>query len=110
MTRNKIERAALLFNDRGRGRGRDGGRGRGRCRGRGRGIGRGRGRGRGDMYFQKDTGNFEKELQQVINDAGKSKHPKRILGLFHPKMTPMLSFSGMYLKPFIYHRNITNSQ
>ena len=32
------------------------------------------------------------------------------LDLFQPKMSPTLSFSGMYQKPFIYCRNKTNSQ
>ena len=30
--------------------------------------------------------------------------------LFQPKMSPTLSFSGVYRKSFIYRRNRTNSQ
>ena len=33
-----------------------------------------------------------------------------ITDLVQPKMSPMLSFSGIYRKPYIYHRNRTNSQ
>ena len=32
------------------------------------------------------------------------------LDLFQPKMSPTLSFSGMYQKSFIRRRNSTNSQ
>ena len=33
-----------------------------------------------------------------------------LFDLFQPKMSPTLSFSGMYQKSFIYRRNRTNSQ
>ena len=32
------------------------------------------------------------------------------LDVVHPKMSPTISFSGMYKKQFIYRRNNTNSQ
>ena len=37
-------------------------------------------------------------------------HQQTILDLFQPKMSPKVSFSGMYRKPFIRRRNRTNSQ
>ena len=33
-----------------------------------------------------------------------------LFDLVQPKMSPTLSFSSMYKKPFIYRRNKTNSQ
>ena len=37
-------------------------------------------------------------------------YPKIYPDLFQPKMSPTLSFSGMYRKSFIYRRNRTNYQ
>ena len=45
--------------------------------------------------------NFETIFAQIQDQVGDG---------VHPKISPTISFSGMYQKPFIYCRNRTNSQ
>ena len=46
----------------------------------------------------------------VIDKHGGAGYIGGIIYLVQPKMSPTLSFSGMYPKSFIYRRNKTNYQ
>ena len=50
---------------------------------------------------------FSMWLRKELTDVGQGVSSK---DLVHTKITPTLSFSGKYQKPFIYHRNRTNYQ
>ena len=56
-------------------------------------------------YMINPTFTINKEFREQVN-----KCMKTTFDLFHPKMYPTLSFSGMYQKSYIYHRNRTNYQ
>ena len=61
--------------------------------------------------IEKSKDNFvspSAEIEKISKEYTKTQ--KATNDLVHPKMSPTLSFSGMYQKPFIYHRNSTNSQ